>query len=77
MQGEVQVVKLLLSERGVDPNQLDAYGVAPLHKAVSFGHVTVVQHLLSDRRVRPRCLHASHAFLSCFLLRSSYMASGA
>ena len=45
------IVKLLLATPGVNVNQRDAYGVAPLHKAVSFGHVGVVQHLLADHRL--------------------------
>ena len=46
--GNGRWVKELLSRRELDPNAADVYGVCALHKAVSFGQVTAVQHLLAD-----------------------------
>ena len=37
--------------REAEPNTRDAYGVAALHRAVSFGHAGLVKELISDQRV--------------------------
>ena len=44
--GHAHVARRLLEEPQVDVNRCDMYGLAPIHKAVAFGHVEVVRLLL-------------------------------
>ena len=49
--GDVHFARWALAQRDIDPAAADFYGVQPLHKAVAFGHVPVVQALLAHPRV--------------------------
>jgi len=50
--GHVRLVRWLCSLAELKPCEPDRYGVAALHKAVSFGQLGCVEALLTDRRVR-------------------------
>jgi ankyrin repeat protein len=47
----VDVVRLLLAHRGVDPNRPDAFGITPLMCACGTGHIATVEALLASPRV--------------------------
>lgn len=50
--GHVRLIRWLLSHTELRPMIVDLYGVAALHKAVSFGQTQCVEALLMDERVR-------------------------
>ena len=67
--GNESIVKLLLAN-GADPGAVDSSGVAPLHKAVSFGHPRIVALMLDhqnsrssriDHNNQPSILHLNRA----------------
>lgn len=52
-QGDLEAVKTILMDPGIDPNQAKINGATPLYVACKKGHVDVVKTLLMDSRVDP------------------------
>ena len=51
--GDISVVKWLVEEEGLDPNQVDSDGFTPLLAAVELGNLEMVRYLVEERGADP------------------------
>ena len=56
-EGDLQEVRWLVEEEGVDPKRgVGVWGTAPLHRSARGGHLQVVRYLIEEQHCDPKCV---------------------